>query len=670
MNLHPTMMTVAAPNAGPTGLRARPGAVALASWLLCLSAGASGLAHAAALPTGAAVALEPAALTASESGTPPVNPPVVAPASGLFGDFPSLLARVLTRDPQVRSAQAGAAIAEARLRQLRSRMAPSAGVQMTRGNSSDLESRTAVDRSVQRSEALLRWNLYNGGADRAEWRAAESEQTAANEDVRRAQDEVAARLAEAWFEAQRLDALRPASRERLADVRRLAQQVTRQSELGRAAEADVQQAQNALLDAEMSNDLLHAERSAAQARLQVLAGEPVGVVVPMPWPAVWATPAGPDHAALRAAQARAEAARLRMRSVPEALAPRLDFELRKKLSDHTTPQVSTVQQRGWTLGLNWDVPLGGETLARRDESLSRAEAADADQQGVAQTASAELEALLPRAEALEKSLRLMAEQGQQLQALQRAGELQFEAGRRSVQQLMQLRESRYALAQRVSEQQARLLQTRLRQQVLGGQLLAALASGPAALPGSEAPMARPEVPTAAGAWASRLATSPKPSTEPAPVDAATASAAGVALTAVVAASAPVTTPLPTGATAPPANVPLAGWPERELSAWLAAWNAKSVDAYLAHYTPGYAVDGLGHAQWLKQRQQRLSKPGALNVQMRGLTWAALADGVAEARFEQRYRAQDYSDTVRKTLQWRRVGAQWLITAERVATTPP
>jgi hypothetical protein len=152
-------------------------------------------------------------------------------------------------------------------------------------------------------------------------------------------------------------------------------------------------------------------------------------------------------------------------------------------------------------------------------------------------------------------------------------------------------------------------------------------------------------------------------------DAAPASAAAAALNVVVPPAVPVTQPLPVSAPSTRAasvSAPAAGWPERELSAWLAAWNAKAVDAYVAHYVPEYAVDHLSHAQWLKQRQQRLSKPGALTVQIKGLAWTTPAEGVAEARFEQRYRAADYSDTVRKTLQWRRVGSQWLITAESAA----
>jgi len=59
----------------------------------------------------------------------------------------------------------------------------------------------------------------------------------------------------------------------------------------------------------------------------------------------------------------------------------------------------------------------------------------------------------------------------------RAGELQFDAGRRSLQQLIQLRDSRQAIAQRHADQVHRLLAARMRQAALTGNLLPALGLG-------------------------------------------------------------------------------------------------------------------------------------------------------------------------------------------------
>jgi hypothetical protein len=63
---------------------------------------------------------------------------------------------------------------------------------------------------------------------------------------------------------------------------------------------------------------------------------------------------------------------------------------------------------------------------------------------------------------------------EQYNALVRAGELQFEAGRRTVARLIQLRESRFLAEQRRAEQAHRQPSARLRQLSLNGALLTAL----------------------------------------------------------------------------------------------------------------------------------------------------------------------------------------------------
>jgi outer membrane protein TolC len=65
-------------------------------------------------------------------------------------------------------------------------------------------------------------------------------------------------------------------------------------------------------------------------------------------------------------------------------------------------------------------------------------------------------------------------QVEQYNALVKAAELQFEAGRRSLPQLVALHDSRYNAEQRRSDQAHRLLTSQLRQLSLSGGLLPAL----------------------------------------------------------------------------------------------------------------------------------------------------------------------------------------------------
>lgn len=176
----------------------------------------------------------------------------------------------------------------------------------------------------------------------------------------------------------------------------------------------------------------------------------------------------------------ARAARARVRPWLSLLAPRLDLELRKQLDDKTLPQLTTVQQNGWLVTARWEFPLGGELQSRRAETEHRAEAAEADAVRVASGVHAELATLAPRIAEGIVTLARLDRQLEQYELLLRAGELQFEAGRRSLAQLIQLRDGRFNTQQRRAEQVHRLQRDKLRQLVLSGELLPALSLAEAA----------------------------------------------------------------------------------------------------------------------------------------------------------------------------------------------
>jgi len=381
-----------------------------------------------------------------------------------------LLARALPHDPQVRVADALRQAAEDRLRQIRSRFAPVLGVATTYGRSQDAELFRSIDRTTDRAEATLRWNLYNGGADRVELDAAERELEASGEDLRRAREEVSERVTEVALDLARLDAQLERGEQRIAVIRRLAQQVSLQAELGRLSDADLRQATASLVDAELALDQLVGDRAGALARLAVLVNE-----LPPPLQPLFLPTAGDgEPASLRASRLRAEAARLRVRPLQSVLAPRVDMDLRKRLSERTQPSATSELQRGWTLNMRFEFPLGGETVYRRDEVEHRAEAAEAEVMRQSQLLQAERAALAPRLQGAERGIVLVGRQVEQLDALVRSGEAQFEAGRRTLQQLIQAHEARLAALQRLEDQRFRLASARLRELALAGRLLLAL----------------------------------------------------------------------------------------------------------------------------------------------------------------------------------------------------
>lgn len=429
-----------------------------------------------------ALALAAAATLATAS--PAVRAQSEAQAQG-HDSLPALLARALPNDPQVRVAQTLLHVNDERRKQARSRLAPNLAVTVSQGSSAVSETGLLgfndFDRSTQRSDVALRWNLYNAGNDLAELRASATDLGAAEQDLRRAREESAERIAQAYLDLLRIDELLPRMRARLASVQRLVALVRQQNDAGKASDADLQQAQAYLLDAEIAADQLGGERDSARQRLLRLTGEAIVEALPVVLPEVLADqpPAAslgqPGRTGLQAAALlRAQAARERVRPWPSLAAPRVDLELRKALSDRTSPQVTTLEHHGWAISVRWDLPLGGETLSRRTEAQRRAEAAEAEAERTERSIRTELDALLPRLDSARRSVVRLAGQIDQYRALIRAGELQFEAGRRTLAQIIQLHDSLYTAEQHRSDQAYQLQVGQLRKLSLTGALLPAL----------------------------------------------------------------------------------------------------------------------------------------------------------------------------------------------------
>jgi outer membrane protein TolC len=450
----------------PTHALASSLALALAAWLPAAIAQPDTAAHPPLLPW-----LIPAA-PASPSDVPP--PPAPDQAESLA----DLLARLLPHEPQVRAALALRQAADERRLQARSRLGPALYLQVNAGQGRETELGRAINRTTDRTEAGLRWNLYNSGNDGAELAGAERDVAAAEQELRRAREDTTERIAETYVELLHVQAQLGPAAERLTAVRRLAEQVRQQAEAGKASAADATQAEASLLDADIAYEQLLADHASARAKLAAQVGTEVRKVMPVVLAPVSAAALQAGQPGLvAAARLRAEAARERVRPPVSLLAPRIDLELRHRLSDRTNPVLTTEQKNNWQLTARWDFPVLGETVARRNEGMRRAEAAEAEAERVARGVQADLQALDARIAIAERSVLVLDRQLQQYDQLLRAGELQFDAGRRSLQQLIALRDSRYAIAQRRADQEHRLLAARMRQLALTGQLLGALGVG-------------------------------------------------------------------------------------------------------------------------------------------------------------------------------------------------
>ena len=426
------------------------------------------------------VTTRPLAVAATATATAAVAA-VSSPSSMRGGaTLRDLLARSVPWDPQVRLAAAAQAVAQERLSQSKSRLWPTLGISATAGEGRDDDFGRTVKRRVDRSEMLLRWNIYNGGVDAAEITATEREWAATTEDLAQALDLASERIANAYLDAWRWQSLVEPSLTRVKTIERWVEQARTQVKAGRLSDADLQQAEYSLTDAQMSHQMFVAELAGALGALNALldtsAGGPVQAVLPQTLPRVapeearTLTPAG-----VRVARLRAEAAGSRVVGAANLAAPRVDLDARKRLSDNTTPApTGTTQREGWTVGLRWEMPLGGETFSKRRESIARAEGAQAEVARIEQGLVSELASITPRLVSAEQAVTQLQSQAEQYNALLRAGRVQFEAGRRTLQQLIQLEDGRINVVQRMAEQNNRLDRLRLRLLVLAGRLSSAM----------------------------------------------------------------------------------------------------------------------------------------------------------------------------------------------------
>lgn len=98
--------------------------------------------------------------------------------------------------------------------------------------------------------------------------------------------------------------------------------------------------------------------------------------------------------------------------------------------------------------------------------------------------------------------------------------------------------------------------------------------------------------------------------------------------------------------------------------WARAWSSKDVDGYLSFYAPDYSSPELTRAAWVEQRKERISTPRSIKVDVINLEVIIHGDEHAQAVFMQRYASDTYSDSVNKTLLFRKLNDRWLIVQEK------
>jgi len=103
-----------------------------------------------------------------------------------------------------------------------------------------------------------------------------------------------------------------------------------------------------------------------------------------------------------------------------------------------------------------------------------------------------------------------------------------------------------------------------------------------------------------------------------------------------------------------------------VEAWIASWNKKDINGYLAAYSDHFVpAMNLSRDKWEALRKKRVGKQGGITTVLSNIHPLQCQGDKAEVAFSQQYGSTDYQDVVEKTLAMEFVQGQWKITRETV-----
>jgi outer membrane protein TolC len=354
--------------------------------------------------------------------------------------LPAVVDQVLQRHPDIRSSQALLDVAQAQIRQTRSDFYPTFGLNYRHADAVDVDSGTARDRNLRRTNAVLRWNLFNGRIDSNRLRAAGLNQEAAVADLDDAHERIALEVTELYAELVRLRQRLEVADTLIKEFEALRESVKKRVEAGRVSPADLDQIDSDLIRIRAQRSQLRGQLGGGEYRFEKITGQPPANLS-MPWLEA------PDSARnltqlqsllesenprLRAGMKRVDARAAEVTAARGAYWPSLDLELNRRLDASISPAAVSDTQRANQISLNLEIPLGGKTFARVDESVERQKAARAAADSLQLSLSGDLGALyqeLAEARAIQPEL---VERVETTSRVYHAYRLQFDAGKRSL----------------------------------------------------------------------------------------------------------------------------------------------------------------------------------------------------------------------------------------------
>lgn len=399
--------------------------------------------------------------------------------------LPAVVEQVLRRHPDIQSSQALLEAANAQARQVRSDFLPTLGLNYRHADAVDVDNGLPRDRSLRRTNAMLRWNLFNGRIDSNRLRAAGLNQEAAAADIDDAHERIALEVTELYAELVRLRQRLELADTLIREFMSLRESVKKRVDAGRVSAADLDQIDSDLIRIRAQRSALRGQLGGSEYRFRQLTGQPPANLS-SPWLEAPEQARGleqlqtlleSENPRLRASARRVAARGAEVSAARGAYWPSLDLELNRRLDASISPVAISDTQRSNQISLNLEIPLGGKTLARVDESVERLKATQAAADTLRLNLSSDLGMLhqeLMEARAIQPELldRVSASS-----RVYHAYRLQFDAGKRSLLDVANAQNERFMAMGDVIDNRNLQLRDQARLLNLVGMLRKTLVSG-------------------------------------------------------------------------------------------------------------------------------------------------------------------------------------------------
>ncbi|MCK5829039.1 MAG: TolC family protein [Methylococcales bacterium] len=374
------------------------------------------------------------------------------PVSNVFAvTLQEVIQDVIVHHPDARSARALLNASDAQLKQSYSNFLPIADLTYKYSDSDDETSGRPTTREVRRLDGTLRWNVFNGLTDWYSMRSAQYSKVIAEADLAEMQNVISLRLTELYIDILRLNELLKLTENHLKQREKVVDNVKKRAKVGRISKADELQAVGRMIETEHDLSIIQGQIEGLKYSFKEITGiRATDLVEPDFDMDIINTPyqkllqqAVTGNTKYLASLKLVDVRNAEIKSITGDLLPDVDLEYKKRFISDITPALVTDTEQTFSLQVNYQIPLGGLNVTRRMEAVERkyAAIASADSEILkVKTRLVEIRQRLKKAHLIKPKLK---NHTKLLEDVSRAYSLQFNAGKRSLIEILIMLDEKY-----------------------------------------------------------------------------------------------------------------------------------------------------------------------------------------------------------------------------------